>query len=305
MTSIFLAREFGVRVYAGGPLDEPRSTIGGAASRPRSHDLVCPIKAEAHALPFAQGFFDAVVSVDAYQYFGTDELYIDYLSRFVRPNGSLGVVVVGLMQEMGSQPPAHLTEPQSNGKVFWESSCRSFKTAEFWRSSLVRQPRWRPTSPSATQPDGWRHWRDFERALSAAGKSIFPSDAEALDKDQGRYLGFVRLTARRTDADRGRPLRSRPWEPRVRAWTSEGPRPEQRKEEHRMKKLTTVLVLADLDRPPAVRPAALHDVLFQEQRGVDLRPELRFRDRGRPDHRQQARRGQDGLAAAGDRGPAG
>jgi hypothetical protein len=53
---------------------------------------------------------------------------------------------------------------------------------------------------AAMQPDGWRHWRDFERALSTAGKNIFPSDAEALDKDQGRYLGFVRLTARRTDA---------------------------------------------------------------------------------------------------------
>jgi cyclopropane fatty-acyl-phospholipid synthase-like methyltransferase len=41
------------------------------------------------------------------------------------------------------------------------------------------------------------NWR---RAAEAAGKSIFPSDAEALDKDQGRYLGFVRLTAQRTDA---------------------------------------------------------------------------------------------------------
>ena len=51
---------------------------------------------------------------------------------------------------------------------------------------------------AAAQPDGWRHWRDFERALEAAGKNIFPSYAEALDKDHGRYLGFIRLTARRT-----------------------------------------------------------------------------------------------------------
>jgi len=48
--------------------------------------------------PFAQGFFDAVISVDAYQYFGTDALYLDYLSRFVRPSGLLGVVIRGLMQ---------------------------------------------------------------------------------------------------------------------------------------------------------------------------------------------------------------
>lgn len=198
MTSIFLAREFGVRVYAADLWMSPDHNWRRAAEA-AVEDLVCPVKAEAHALPFARGFFDAIVSVDAYQYFGTDELYIDYLSRFVRPGGSLGVVVVGLMREMGAKPPAHLTEPQTNGKVFWESSCRSFKTAEFWRSL------WTGSSMAAnvaavTQPDGWRHWRDFERALEAAGKSIFPSDAEALDKDQGKYLGFVRLTAQRTDA---------------------------------------------------------------------------------------------------------
>jgi hypothetical protein len=76
---------------------------------------VYPNKAEAHALPFPRGFFDAVVSVDAYQYFGTDGLYVDYLSSFVRPGGLPGVVVVGLMREMGSVPPTHLSEAQSNG----------------------------------------------------------------------------------------------------------------------------------------------------------------------------------------------
>jgi hypothetical protein len=139
-----------------------------------------------------------VVSVDAYQYFGTDELYIDYLSRYVRPGGPLGVVVVGLMQEMGATPPAHLIEAQSNGKVFWESSCRSFKTREFWRRLWQGTPMVADVAVEA-QLEGWRHWRDFEMALDAAGKTIFPSDAEALDKDRGEYLGFLRITARRTN----------------------------------------------------------------------------------------------------------
>ena len=48
------------------------------------------------------------------------------------------------------------------------------------------------------QPDGWRHWQDFERALEATGKNLFPSDAEALEEDHGRFVGLLRLTARRT-----------------------------------------------------------------------------------------------------------
>jgi len=47
------------------------------------------------------------------------------------------------------------------------------------------------------QPDGWRHWRDFEREVEAAGKSLFPSDVEALERDRGRTIGFVRVVARR------------------------------------------------------------------------------------------------------------
>ena len=73
-----------------------------------------------------------MVSIDAYQYFGTDVLYLGYLSRFLKPGGMLGIVMPALMQEMGDVIPDHLTRPQANGKVFWEDGCRSFKTADWW-----------------------------------------------------------------------------------------------------------------------------------------------------------------------------
>jgi cyclopropane fatty-acyl-phospholipid synthase-like methyltransferase len=198
MTSIFLAREFGVRVWAADLWITPdhnwkRAVEAGVG------DLVCPLRAEAHSLPFASGFFDAVVSVDAYQYFGTDELYLGYLSRFVRAGGDIGAVVVGLTSPVETVP-AHLATPQSNGKVFWEEGCWSFKTAQWWhrlwsRCSGVADVR------TDILPEGWRHWRDFERALERSGKSVFPSDAEALDADQGRTIGFVRVLSRRRDGE--------------------------------------------------------------------------------------------------------
>lgn len=196
MTSIFLAKEFDVQVWATDLWITPdhnwqRAVRAGVA------DKVFPLRSEAHALPFPAEFFDAMVSIDAYQYFGTDVLYLGYLSRFLKPGGVLGVVMPALMQEMGNVIPEHLTRPQTNGKVFWEDGCRSFKTPGWW------QELWAEDS-SVTDvrmeilADGWRHWRDFETALEMAGKSIFPSDAQALDLDQGRYIGFVRGTARRT-----------------------------------------------------------------------------------------------------------
>jgi cyclopropane fatty-acyl-phospholipid synthase-like methyltransferase len=75
MSSIFLAREFGANVWAtdlwiAAADNEKRIAEAGVG------DSVTPIHAEAHALPFAAGFFDAIVSFDAYQYFGTDDLYL-------------------------------------------------------------------------------------------------------------------------------------------------------------------------------------------------------------------------------------
>lgn len=197
MTSIFLAREFNVRVWALDLWIDPdhnwrRIVEAGCA------DSVCPVRCEAHALPFAGGFFDAAISIDSYQYYGTDALYLDYLCRFVRPGGWIGVAVPGLTQPIVGRIPEHLARPQANGKAFWESGCRSFKTALFWSDLWEGSSSVEDVSVDV-QPDGWRHWRDFERVLEATGKSFFPSEAEALEADRGAYIGFIRALGRRSE----------------------------------------------------------------------------------------------------------
>ncbi len=196
MTSVFLAKELGAHVHAVDLWMDPDQNWRRAVEAGVS-DLVCPVRAEAHALPFAAGYFDAVVSVDAFHYFGSDLLYLDYLARFLRPGGRLGVVVPGLARPLAGGAPPWLTEPQSNGKVFWDPSCRSFLTAEAWSSLWAGSPSVTGVAVDA-QPDGWRHWADFERAVEASGRALFPSDAEAIEKDAGRTLTFLRLLAERT-----------------------------------------------------------------------------------------------------------
>ena len=59
-----------------------------------------PIHADARSLPFATEFFDAIVSIDSFVYYGTDDLYLNYLARFLKPGGVLGIAGAGLMQEI-------------------------------------------------------------------------------------------------------------------------------------------------------------------------------------------------------------
>jgi len=198
LSSVFLAKEFDVAVYAcdlwiGPDKNWERAQAAGVAER------VVPLRAEAHALPFAHGFFDAVVSIDAYQYFGTDQLYLSYLASFVRPGGQIGVAVPGLTRPLEEAPP-HLLEPQANGHVFWVNDCWSFQTVEQWRRRWERCAAVEVQRVDALE-EGWRHWRDFEQATELAGKCPFPSAVEALERDAGDTLGFVRAIGRRNDAE--------------------------------------------------------------------------------------------------------
>ena len=196
ITSIFLAREFGVQVFANDlwvSQDDNWMRVVEAGLE----DRICPIRAEAHALPYAAGYFDAVVSIDSYQYFGTDDLYLGYITRFVKTGGLLGLVMPAILQELGDEPPPHLTERQSTGLAFWDpAECWCLHSLEYWtrhfrRSGLV------DIELAATVEDGWKLWRDWERIRNGGGFTQFPSDAEVLEKDAGRFIGFVMLVLRK------------------------------------------------------------------------------------------------------------
>ena len=86
MSSVFLHREFGAQVWAVDlwhSASENLQRIRDAGVE----DGVFPLHADARSLPFAAEFFDAVVSIDAFVYFGTDDLYLTDLARLVKPGG--------------------------------------------------------------------------------------------------------------------------------------------------------------------------------------------------------------------------
>src|ERR1700752_2719186 len=88
-SSIFLRREFGVEVWATDLWISESENIQRIRDAGVEDD-VFPIHADARSLPFAAEFFDAIVSIDSFFYYGTDDLYLNYLARFLKPGGFLG-----------------------------------------------------------------------------------------------------------------------------------------------------------------------------------------------------------------------
>ena len=130
-------------------------------------------------------------------YFGTDDLYLNYLHRFVRPGGQIGIAVPGFMRELDGPLPEHLLP-------FWAQECWTWHTPAWWRRH------WERTGLVDVQvvdalPNGhelWRRWYEARREAGDTRESLL-SDIRVLTEDRGEYMGFVRMVARRRGGPHG------------------------------------------------------------------------------------------------------
>ena len=183
-SSIFLRREFGVQVWATDLWFSATENLQRIRDA-NVEDGVFPIHADARSLPFATDFFDAIVSIDCFPYFGTDDLYLNYLARFVKPGGPIGIAGSGLMREIEGAPPEHLRQ-------WWTQDHWCLHSANWWgrhweRTGIL------DVTVSDTMPHGWQIWLDWHKVIAPKNRA----EIKALEADRGRYLGYVRLVGRR------------------------------------------------------------------------------------------------------------
>jgi ubiquinone/menaquinone biosynthesis C-methylase UbiE len=195
-SSIFMRREFDVQVWATDlwfSADDNTRRIRDAGV-----DGVVAVHADARALPFEAGFFDAVVSIDSFPYYGTDDHYLAYVGRLLKPGGFLGIAGAGLMQEIDRPVPAHLAS-------WWTHDMWCLHSAPWW------QRHWQKTgivdvTIADTMEDGWQRWLDWHRVV-APDNAV---EMAAVEADRGRYLGYVRVIGRRTNLPLDEPITSVP-----------------------------------------------------------------------------------------------
>jgi SAM-dependent methyltransferase len=185
LSSIFLRRAFGVQVWAAD------LWFNASENLKRIRDAgvevgVFPIHADARMLPFAAEFFDAVVAIDSYFYYGTDDLYLNYIAGLVKPGGPIAIAGAGLMREVDGEIPTHLRE-------WWAQDLPwCLHSAAWW------QRHWGRTGildieVADTLADGWRFWLSWLR-LVAPDNAV---EIRALEADSGTHLGYVRVVGRR------------------------------------------------------------------------------------------------------------
>jgi SAM-dependent methyltransferase len=143
-------------------------------------------------LPFAESYFDAIVSVDAYHYFGTADLYLAEILRFLVPGGQLGIVAPGVHEELADMPPQRLVP-------YWEPDFCTFHSPAWW------QRHWEKTGLVVVEeadvvPNGSEQWLFWAETVDdwavANGRPPYEREAAMLRSDAGETLTFTRVVSR-------------------------------------------------------------------------------------------------------------
>ena len=189
MTSVFLAREFGVQVYAVDLWEPPDEKWENAKAHGIEH-LVTPIHADAKNLPFAPGFFDAIICINSYMYFGQDEVYLKNLLKFLRPGGQLSIIQSSYAREIADDIPDYIHEYLGDDLWTWQPLS--------WWKNLWNKDGLVSIDVADILPGGCAlELRYAEANLAFGPPSPFPDETHIfkMDLENGKYMGFIRLIA--------------------------------------------------------------------------------------------------------------
>ena len=130
-----------------------------------------PVKADAsQGLPFEEAFFDAVVSIDSFNYFGREPGYLEErLLPYVKPGGLLYLCIPGMVRDCHAQLP----------------SCLVLDAAPSAQILELRQM-------SATQ-EAWEDWLACDNEYAAG-------DRAAVEAGALRYLNTIAIVLRKNEA---------------------------------------------------------------------------------------------------------
>jgi SAM-dependent methyltransferase len=196
-TSVFLARECGVTVTACDLWIDPpavEEVVRGAGLA----DSITAVQADVRQLlPFPDDVFDAIVSIDAFEYFGTDVHLLPRLLRVLKPGGTIGMTTPGLKRD-----PYEARVPDEIWSL-WGYETAAFHTPEWWRrhwelSGLLEDigASWLPDGL-----DNWILWAKAVREVKGKDEDRRPV-LEMLQEADGQQLGFVAAVGRKPSPTR-------------------------------------------------------------------------------------------------------
>ena len=187
LTSVFLAKEYGFRVYAADLWSDPEENRRFFASEGLTDEQIIPVKADATDLHFEKEFFDAVISTDSYNYFGRDPEYLDSgLLPFVKKGGYIYIAIPGMKKDCHDDLPEELL-------LSWTPEQLAYmRDISYWRETAGRSK----DSDIVTvcemesNEEVWADWLRQENEYAV-------NDRKSMEAGGGKYLNFIKIVLKK------------------------------------------------------------------------------------------------------------
>ena len=187
LTSALMARAYGFTVYAADLWSNPSDNMRFFEDCALTNRQVIPLRADATALPFAEGFFDAVVSVDSYNYFGRDPRYLgEQLLPLVKRGGELLFAIPGMIRDCHDDLPACL-------RASWTPEQLEYlHDSDWWRANFAQTEGAEIVDmrEMACTREAWADWIACDNEYAVGDRAAV--EAGALD-----YLNTIAVRLRR------------------------------------------------------------------------------------------------------------
>ena len=182
LTSLYVANETSAQRVFALDLWIPASDNYARIRSNHMEDVIIPIHGDAMDMPFAREYFDAIVSVDSYHYFGCKKgVFAEKILPFVKKDGYVLIAIPGLKDYPEGELKVLFTTWADGGD--WEL----FQTADWWEALLKDEcgDICDITVKEAECFDiAWQEWFD-------SGHEFGLRDKEFLDKGLDQILNFV------------------------------------------------------------------------------------------------------------------
>lgn len=187
LTSVFLAKEYGYRVYAADLWSEPEEHVPFFEAMGLTAEQIVPVKADASNLPFEKEFFDAVASTDSYHYFGREPGFLDEkLLPFVRSGGYVYIAIPGMKKDCHDALPAELL-------LSWTPEALETMHDAAWWEALVRRSRSAEVITVCEMESNDEVWQDW----LAQENPYAVGDRKTMNAGGGKYLNFIKIVLRK------------------------------------------------------------------------------------------------------------
>jgi len=191
LSTILLAQKYGASVVAADLWIAPTDNHERFCSY-GIDNLVMPIHVDAtKGLPFANGYFDVLFSVDSYHYFGDTPEMLPSLTPFVKKGGYIAVAVPGIKYEFGQNVPEEM-------RPFWVAEvARTIHSLDWWQELWRREQGIEiiDIREMLCCQQSWDEWlAGYHPDLPFA--SAIAEDIEMMEAEAGKYYNLIQLIAR-------------------------------------------------------------------------------------------------------------